>query len=273
MIIFDRTRLIGCLVFFVQRRGEEMRKTVAASILLSFFCLFISCSNSYDVLDRLFEREAYREVLDLTSTRFQRSGDPKLLVYRARALDRLGDSVKALDTIKLYSALTPLSKQEDQELSVELALKNRDWVYLVAQAEILKERNRLTIDCAKEYYRALLKTGEVQEAKTLFSQVIRGTLSAYEEAKFLIASEVDPKALVDHLGPLSTEEQISLALELVPLGLDSSIADAWFISLRMQKSDTIEHYRALALLAGRAGRRHEESEYARLYRNNKEAHE
>ncbi len=250
-----------------------MRKTVLVGILLSFFCILVSCSNNHHFLDRLLEGGAYQEVIDRTTSQFQRNKDPELLIYRARALDRLGQSSKALDVIKLYAALTPLSKQEHQELSIELALKNQDWAYLVSQAEILKERNRLTIDYAKEYYRALLKTGRTQEAKTLFSEVIRGTLSPFEEAKLLIASEVDPAALETYLGMLSIEEQVNLVLEVVPLGLDPSIAEAWFISLKMQKSDTIELYRALALLAGRAGRRYEEAQYARLYQKNKEAHE
>ncbi len=215
-----------------------MRKTVLAGILLSFFCILVSCSNNHHFLDRLLEEGAYQEVIDRTTSQFQRTKDPELLIYRARALDRLGQSSKALDVIKLYAALTPLSKQEHQELSVELALKNQDWAYLVSQAEILKERNRLTIDYAKEYYRALLKTGRTQEAKTLFSEAIRGTLSPSEEAKLLIASEVDPAALETYLGMLSIEEQVNLVLEVVPLGLDPSSAEAWFISRKMQKSDT-----------------------------------
>ncbi|HPX29086.1 MAG TPA: hypothetical protein PLW47_05150 [Sphaerochaeta sp.] len=250
-----------------------MQKTVRVSILLSFFCLFVSCSNNYQALDRLLESGAYREVLDHTSTRFRRNHDPKLLIYRAQALDRLGQSSKALDTIKLYNALTPLSKQEQAQLSFELALKNRDWIYLITQAEMLEADNRLTIDQAKGYYRALLNTGRTEDAKTLFSQTIQGTSSPSEEVGFLISTEVDPKALAAYLSILSTEEQIALVLKLVPIGLDPSIADAWFISLRMQKSDTIELYRALALLAGQAGRRYEEARYALLYQTSKEAHE
>ena len=250
-----------------------MRKMILVGMLLSLSCLLVSCAAGYHGLDRLLEREAYREVLDRTAARFQRDRDPELLVYRSRALDRLGEPAKALETIRLYAALTPPSRQKHQELSIDLALKNRDWAFLITQAEILAERNRLTVDSAKGYYRALLNTGRTQEAKTLFSEAIRGTASPYEEAKFLIASEVDPAALSAHLEGLSLDEQIDLALELVPPGLDPSIADAWFISLRKEKSDTIELQRVLALLAGRAGRRHEEAEYALLYQGNKETDE
>jgi hypothetical protein len=61
-----------------------MRKTVLVGILLSFFCILVSCSNNHHFLDRLLEGGAYQEVIDRTTSQFQRNKDPELLIYHQK---------------------------------------------------------------------------------------------------------------------------------------------------------------------------------------------
>lgn len=247
-----------------------MQRTILLSILLSLFFSLLSCTNQYAPIERLLHEGSYQQVIESAQKQFMKQNDPKFLSYQAQALRALGEPKSALEVMKLANSLTPIDKQTNTSLSFELALSQRDWAYAIIQGTILDERGELTVEEAKGLYQALMRMGKIEEAQALFTINLFENLTPYEQAKLFITSEINARNVGSHLKDLTVEEQIALVLELVPLGLAPSTAEAWFISLRNEKTDTIELYRALALLAGRAGRRFEEVEYAELYRQSKE---
>lgn len=251
-----------------------MPRKFLALVLLSLF-LCTSCTNPTKELQRYIDSGEYQNAITSADERFQKTHNSIYLFYRAQGLYGLGLHEEALKTMKLYRSVTPPKDIEVQSIRFALTVADavNDYREVIATAEELIARKSLSVNEAVLYYRALMKMNQRPRAEEVLHTYINNSLDTYDKAKLFLSSANSAEGSEAIFNSLRIDKHIRLGEEIIPSGLERSIAEAWFVYLRNHRVESASMYRILALLAGQAGRRFDEAEYAILYQTYKDSHE
>ncbi|NCC12903.1 MAG: hypothetical protein EOM32_05955 [Spirochaetia bacterium] len=189
-----------------------MRTHRFALLLFSFCLLFFGCAKKTVSLEEIALSGEWDTLLQASQRDFSRTYQRSALYYQALAQYMKGDSAQALASLELYLAL---SEGEQPSLGARTLIvataSNRGKPELVIEhAKALAEQDALQIPSAQAWYRALVETGQGDEANRVFLTHLRSTLDEAQYAQLLVESKANGPQLKQAFAHLSLQQVFEL---------------------------------------------------------------
>lgn len=254
-----------------------MMRTRRCALLLFSFCLFLfGCSRTSVSLEEIAMSGEWDALLQASQQDFSQTYRRSALYYQALAQQMKGESAQALASLELYLALS--KGEEPSEGARKLIIATASGVgrpaLVIEHAQALAKQEALGEFSAQAWYRALVETGQTDEANRVFLTYLRSTLDEKQYAQLLVES----KAGLTHLKQAFSTLSLEQVLELLRLAsLQNGDAD-WNLDVlalameyehkEMTQSQRKGLYTLLAQLSAKADQRVLANKYTSLAQSN-----
>lgn len=253
------------------------RNRTLAYLLFSLFLLLASCGISpAPGFSRLADGGKFAELEQKSAKALSKRIEAETLYYRAVALEGLARHDEAFHLLSLYFAMASAKDANlvvAHRLMCRVATEAKEPEKVLSSARWLDSLSLLEREQVELYYQALLMTGNVDEATTIFTRFLKDTIEPVAYARMLLASEAEEKKVVEAFSFLHPLEQLTL--------IQSSASDTvsperakFLLSLAIpleaaitDSSYTVQIYGLLADLYGYADLRVQARKYSTLAQN------